>query len=113
MLHPMGADPGDASAAFTEYAADTHWVATHLTQFLGVALMFVGLVAPSDAVQHEPAGWIARLGVVFGASAICAAWQSPGAKDFRLGLVGSMPSEGWGQLPAVCCRRMRAFQQLP
>jgi hypothetical protein len=70
MLHPVDADPGDALAAFTEYAADAHWVATHLTQYLGVALMFIGLVTVRDAIQHEPAGWIARLGVVFGVSAL-------------------------------------------
>ena len=73
MLHPVDADPGDALAAFTEYAADAHWVATHLTQYLGVALVFVGLVTVRDAIQHEPAGWIARLGVVFGVSALTVA----------------------------------------
>jgi hypothetical protein len=70
MLHPMGADPGDALAAFTEYAADTHWVASHLTQFLGVALMFLGLIAIRDVIRHEPAAWIARLSVFFGISAM-------------------------------------------
>ena len=39
LLHPLGADPDDAVAAFTEYAADRLWVASHLGQFLGVALM--------------------------------------------------------------------------
>src|ERR1700687_704840 len=43
-LHPMGADPNDAVAAFTEYAADRLWVASHLTQLAGVALMVVALL---------------------------------------------------------------------
>ncbi len=50
MLHPLGADPGDPVAAFTEYAADDLWVGSHLSQFLGVALMFVGLVVLNRSV---------------------------------------------------------------
>jgi len=73
MLHPMNADPGNALAAFTEYAADPHWVASHLTQFVGLALMFVGLVAVRDAIQDEPGEWIARLGMLFGVSAMAIA----------------------------------------
>jgi hypothetical protein len=38
-LHPMKADANDAVAAFTEYAADHIWVASHLTQLVGVTLM--------------------------------------------------------------------------
>ncbi len=30
-LHPLGADPHDLVAAFTEYALDPLWVASHLT----------------------------------------------------------------------------------
>jgi hypothetical protein len=33
-LHPMGADPNQAVAAFTEYAANRLWVASHLTQLI-------------------------------------------------------------------------------
>jgi hypothetical protein len=78
MLHPMDADPGDALAAFTEYAADTHWVASHLTQFLGIALMLVGLVAIRDVVRGDPAEWIARLGMILAvaATSIAAALQA-------------------------------------
>src|SRR5215211_1558671 len=43
MLHPMTADLGDPVAAFTEYAADRWWIASHLGQFLGGARMFVGM----------------------------------------------------------------------
>ena len=69
-LHPLGADPGDAAAAFTEYAADEYWVTSHLGQFLGVALMFVGLVALSDSLNHERCAWLSRLGVFVGVSAL-------------------------------------------
>jgi len=40
----MGADPNQAVAAFTEYAADHLWVASHLTQLAGVSLMVVALL---------------------------------------------------------------------
>ena len=72
-LHPLGADPGDAGAAFTEYAADEHWVASHLGQFLGIALMFVGLVALSDTLNDERCAWLSKLGVFVGASTLATA----------------------------------------
>jgi len=72
-LHPLGADPNDAPAAFAEYAADPFWVWTHLTQFLGVALMLVGLVALRDAMEDENTAWVARLGLVFGIAALASA----------------------------------------
>src|SRR5436309_13767486 len=43
-LHPMGADSKQTVAAFTEYAADNLWVASHLTQLAGVALMVAALL---------------------------------------------------------------------
>src|SRR5713101_10135725 len=43
-LHPLEADPNDAVAAFTEYAADRLWVASHLTQLAGVTLMVAALL---------------------------------------------------------------------
>jgi len=73
MLHPMGADPSDHIAAFTEYAADRAWIVTHLGQFLGIALMFVGMVALSDSLSEEPIAWLARLGVYVATAALGAA----------------------------------------
>lgn len=43
-LHPMAADPNDAVAAFTEYAADSLWVASHLTQLAGMILIVTALL---------------------------------------------------------------------
>lgn len=43
-LHPRGADPNVPLAAFAEYAADRHWIASQLLQLLGVALMVGALV---------------------------------------------------------------------
>jgi len=56
-LHPMGADPNDAVAAFTEYAADHLWVASHLTQLAGVALMVVALLLLTEELAARGRGW--------------------------------------------------------
>ena len=70
MLHPLGADPGDHLAAFTEYAADDGWIASHLCQFVGVALMFIGLVAVHDTLRDGPIAWLAHRGVLVGTAAL-------------------------------------------
>ena len=62
------ADPNDPAAAFVEYAADPRWVATHLGQFLGIAILGAALVALAGTMEAgAPAAW-ARIGVA-GASA--------------------------------------------
>jgi hypothetical protein len=57
-LHPIGSDPNEAVAAFTEYAADHLWVASHLTQLAGVALMAVALLFLTQQLE-------AKIGVIF------------------------------------------------
>src|SRR5712692_5114587 len=57
-LHPMGADPNDAVAAFTEYAADRLWVASHLAQLAGVALMVAALLLLAQQLETgSGSGW--------------------------------------------------------
>ncbi len=70
MFHPLGADPGDHLAAFTEYATNDGWVASHLCQFVGVALMFIGLVAMYDTLREGSVAGIARIGVLVGTAAL-------------------------------------------
>lgn len=73
LLHPMSADPNDAPAAFAEYAADHLWVASHLGQFLGIAVLGVALVALAAAMEPgAPSAW-ARVGVVGTAASVAAA----------------------------------------
>lgn len=64
LAHPMGADPSDAPAAFAEYAADPYWIASHLAQLLGVALITGSLAALSWRLRAGPAGVWALLGGV-------------------------------------------------
>lgn len=73
LLHPMHADPNDAVAAFTEYAADHLWVATHLGQFLGVAVLAVALVGLAAVMEEGTAAAWARIGLVGTAASVAAA----------------------------------------
>jgi hypothetical protein len=55
LLHPLGSDPNDPAAAFAEYAADSHWVWSHLGQFLAVAMLGVALLALASTLEPGPA----------------------------------------------------------
>ena len=61
-LHPAGADPNDPVAAFTEYAADPLWVASHLTQLFGVILLVGALILLSRILSNRGAALWAALG---------------------------------------------------
>jgi len=63
-LHPMNADPNVPLAAFAEYAADHKWIATHLTQLSGIALMVAALALLSRGLAGGPADVEATLGTV-------------------------------------------------
>ena len=61
-LHPMNADPSIPLAAFIEYAADHHWVATHLMQLFGVIFIVAALVLLSRRMADGQAAKWATLG---------------------------------------------------
>lgn len=61
-LHPMDADPHDSIAAFTEYAANRIWIASHLTQLAGIALMVGALLILARRLEAAGSGAWARLG---------------------------------------------------
>ena len=62
LLHPLDAHPSDAPAAFTEYAADQFWVASHLGQLAGIMLISGGLISLSWRLRAGRAGVWAILG---------------------------------------------------
>ncbi len=75
VLHPSGADPNDAVAAFSEYANDQLWVASHLTQLLGVTLIVCALIQLSRLLASGSASglaWIGAAGAIasLGAAAV-------------------------------------------
>jgi len=63
-LHPMSADPNVPLAAFTEYASDHNWVASHLMQLAGIAVLVAVLAILSRALAGGPADTAATLGAV-------------------------------------------------
>jgi hypothetical protein len=77
-LHPMGADPNDAAAAFAEYALDQHWVWSHLAQFVGVVLLTLALIGFAAELDQGLSALWARIGVALaiGLIAIAAALQA-------------------------------------
>jgi len=78
ILHPMGADPNDAAAAFAEYALDGHWVWSHLAQFVGVTLLALALIAFAAELDQGVSALWGRIGVALaiGLVAIAAALQA-------------------------------------
>jgi hypothetical protein len=64
-LHPEGADANDHPATFAIYAASGIWTAVHLGQFVGMAIVGLGLVLLYFAldVQHGAALWVNRVAV--------------------------------------------------
>jgi len=64
ILHPGRANPNDHAAAFAEYANTSNWIAVHLGQFIGLAVIIAGLLVLYFAlnVQVGAAGWSARFG---------------------------------------------------
>jgi len=60
-LHPVPADPNDAVMAFTEYAADRLWVASHLMQLAGVALILTTLIVLAELQQAVSSGFCYRI----------------------------------------------------
>jgi hypothetical protein len=63
-FHPMEADPNIPLASFTEYAADRNWVASHLMQLTGMALMVAALVLLSQRMATGQAKVVAILGEI-------------------------------------------------
>jgi len=90
-LHPMGADPNVPLAAFTEYAADRHWVASHLMQLLGIVSMMAALVLLSRSMMDGPAAEWAILGMT-GAVASLAVASALQAVD---GVALKFMVDGW------------------
>jgi hypothetical protein len=72
-LHPMNADPNAASAAFTEYAASHYWIAIHLMQLAGVALIAAALLILAQKMTAGAAIELAYLGAAGAVASLAAA----------------------------------------
>jgi len=70
MLHPLGADPDDAPAAFAEYGTNTLYVWTHVGQFVGFASVGVALVGLAATLESSRASAWGRIGVTGAAASM-------------------------------------------
>jgi hypothetical protein len=72
LQHPDAASANDHPATFAEYAASDIWIAVHLGQFLGMALILCGLLVLAYAlnVRHGRAAWTVRLGAAAAVAAL-------------------------------------------
>ena len=96
-LHPREADPSEAVAAFTEYAADRLWIASHLTQLGGVTLLVAALLCLAQQLESgRGTGW-ARLGAG-GAIASLAVTTALQAVD---GIALKAMVDAWATAPAA------------
>lgn len=91
----MAADPNVPLAAFTEYAADHYWVASHLMQFCGITLMVAVLVFLSRRIAGGPADTAAALAAA-GAIASLAVAAALQAVD---GVALKAMVNGWAAAP--------------
>ncbi|MBM7062603.1 hypothetical protein JQX08_17960 [Pseudomonas sp. UL073] len=89
LLHPMDTPPWDAPAAFAEYAADGHWVCSHLGQLLGVLLGVIGLAALSWRLREGRAGVWALLGVLLATVSLALAFALQAVDGVALKLMVS------------------------
>lgn len=72
LQHPDAASANDHPATFAQYAASDAWIAVHLGQFLGMALLLCGLLVLAYAlnVRHGLAPWTVRLGAAAAVAAL-------------------------------------------
>jgi hypothetical protein len=96
-LHPMEADPNQAIAAFAEYAADRLWVASHLTQLAGVALILAALLLLAQQLRAgSAAAWaVVAAGAATVSLAVAVALQ---AVD---GIALKLMVDAWAAAPAT------------
>lgn len=95
-LHPQQADPNEAVSAFAEYAVDPLWVASHLTQLAGVALMVAALLFLAQQLEaRSGTGWSrVAAGGAIASLAVAAALQ---AVD---GIALKVMVDAWAAAPA-------------
>lgn len=72
-IHPMAKDPGNRLATYKAYAASDYWVALHIAQFIGMALLLLALHALTETLREGWSGRLARLGRIAAFATIVAA----------------------------------------
>jgi len=97
VLHPNKAEPIGSAEAFARYASDDAWVASHLSQLLGVLLVVGGLVAVYGLIARRSSRSVARLGMA-GAIASAGVFTALHAVD---GIALKRMVDAWVAAPAA------------
>lgn len=111
-LHPVGDDPNDADAAFAEYAADSLWVASHLGQFVAMAMLSVALVALATAIRGGRAEAWARIGLLGVSASLAAAAALQAVDGVALKVVVDRWAHASGELRALAFEAAFAVRQV-
>jgi hypothetical protein len=98
-LHPSDADPSDAGAAFTEYAATARatWVAAHLTQLAGLAGVILALILLSRALSGERSTVWSRVTAACGAASLAIAASLQAVDGIALKAIVDLWSSATGE----------------
>lgn len=102
--HPMRADPNDPMAAFAEYAADAHWLWSHIGQLFGAVALLLAVVG---VVATWPPGRAAAWGWIGVALAVCAT-ACTGVLQAVDGIALKSAVDHWSGLSGDA--RLRAFE---
>jgi len=94
----MSADPNDAVAAFSEYASDRLWIASHLGQFAGIASIAIALLALGRTLGDRPA---VEACVLVGGAGAAASVASAAALQAVDGVALKAMVDAWAAAPAA------------
>ena len=112
LLHPMNADPNDPAVAFAEYATDQLWVASHLGQFVGVAVLGVALVALAGTMENGKSSAWARIGALGAAASVATTAALQAVDGVALKVVVNRWAEASGEAQARAFEGAFAVRQI-
>jgi hypothetical protein len=93
----MSADPNDSLAAFSEYAADRLWGASHLGQFIGIVSIGVALLVLGRTLGDGPA---VEACVLLGGAGTVASVATAAALQAVDGIALKAMVDAWAAAPA-------------
>jgi hypothetical protein len=96
-LHPMEADPNDAVEAFTEYAANELWIASHLMQLTGFTLIVAALLCLARRLEATSGAMWSRLAAGGAVASLAVATALQGVDGVALKAM----VDNWAAAPAT------------
>ena len=99
LFHPGREDPNNHPAVFAEYASSGSWTAIHFGQFVFMAVLLLGLLALSFAlnVRSGALGWVGR----FAAVSVVVALALYGVVQAVDGVANKHAVDAWASAPGA------------